>query len=122
MAYTFPLKGQYPHDQQGMESECRFKINSVTENNTPHAKVIIITVWRIKLGHRFHALLKVLWSLRHCPFNYVYINATLVLSFVCFGFVCLSRDPPNSNGLRLPLYKPNLTGTSALTKSAETYT
>ena len=34
------LKGQYHHDQQGMESECEFWFNSVTENNTLHNKVI----------------------------------------------------------------------------------
>ena len=36
-----PLKRQYRHDQQGMESECQLKINSVTENNTLHDKVIL---------------------------------------------------------------------------------
>ena len=35
------LKGHYCHNQQGMEFECYFKINSVTENNTPHDKVIL---------------------------------------------------------------------------------
>ena len=34
--FTNALKGQYRHDQQGMESECFLKINSVTESNTLH--------------------------------------------------------------------------------------
>ena len=38
---SYTLKGQYRHDQQGMESECQFKINSVAKNNTPHDKVIL---------------------------------------------------------------------------------
>ena len=38
---TIQLKGQYCHNQQGMELECYFKINSVTENNTPRDKVIV---------------------------------------------------------------------------------
>ena len=38
------LKGQYRHDQQGVESECLFLINSVTENNTPHEGHITCTI------------------------------------------------------------------------------
>ena len=40
--YSFSiLKGQYRHDQQGMESECYLWNNWVTENNTPHDKVTV---------------------------------------------------------------------------------
>ena len=35
------LKGQYRHDQQGIELECSCYIDSVTENNTPHDTVIL---------------------------------------------------------------------------------
>ena len=41
------LKGQYRHNQQGMESEYWFYINSVTDNSTPHDKVILLPLLHI---------------------------------------------------------------------------
>ena len=67
------LKGQYGYDQQGMES--------VTENNTLHEKVILpfataminepvifSNYVHLKLGHGINVLLKV-WSWRYCLFK-----------------------------------------------------
>ena len=55
--------------------------NPLTENNTPHDKVILpllLHKWagnfqpfvHLKLGHRFHALLKVCSDHDDCPFNF----------------------------------------------------
>ena len=35
------LMGQYHHDQQGMESEGEFEINSATENNTHMIRLLL---------------------------------------------------------------------------------
>ena len=72
---------QCHRDQQGMEWECSFYINSVTENNTPHDKVILPLLLHkfsvifsrcvhLKLGHPIPCPVEILlWSWWYCPFK-----------------------------------------------------
>ena len=65
------LKGQYHHNQQGMELECSFLDKLSDCHNTPHDKVIspltgcinVPVIFshcvNLRLGHRFHAPSKV---------------------------------------------------------------